>query len=244
MGGIIRTPTDFEAIVFKGVSTDYDFTFFKEYLKEGRLPDFSLDRNREILISESIANRLSFKLNDTIQALFRSEKSRLKQKMRKPIIVGIFNTGLEQYDKSIVIGDIREVQGINSWDNNEIGGFEVLFDDFDDIQEKGNKIYSTIGTTLNSNTIVDSNPAIFEWINLLDNNVWFIIGIMVLVAGINMVTALLVLILERVQMIGILKALGSTNWSIRKVFLYNASYLILQGLLWGNIIGIAVILIQ
>ncbi len=244
VGGIIRTPTDFEAIIFKGVSTDYDFTFFKEYLKEGRLPDFSLGRNKEILISESIANRLNFKLNDTIQTLFRSEKSRLKQKMRKPIIVGIYNTGLEQYDKSIIIGDIREVQRINSWDDNQIGGFEVLLDDFDEIQEKGSEIYSTIGTTLNSNTIVDSNPAIFEWINLLDNNVWFIIGIMVLVAGINMVTALLVLILERVQMIGILKALGSTNWSIRKVFLYNASYLIVKGLLWGNIIGVSVLLIQ
>ncbi|MBA6156991.1 ABC transporter permease [Tenacibaculum sp. S7007] len=244
VGGIIRTPTDFEAIIFKGVSTDYDFSFFKEYLKEGRLPDFSLGRNKEIIISESIANRLNLKLNDTIQTLFSSEKSRLKHKMRKPIIVGIYNTGLEQYDQSIIIGDIREVQRINSWDDNQIGGFEVLLDDFDEIQEKGNEIYSTIGTTLNSNTIVDSNPAIFEWINLLDNNVWFIIGIMVLVAGINMVTALLVLILERVQMIGILKALGSTNWSIRKVFLYNASYLILKGLLWGNIIGIAVLFIQ
>ena len=244
VGGIIRTPTDFEAIIFKGVSTDYDFSFFKEYLKEGRLPDFSLGRNKEIIISESIANRLNLKLNDTIQTLFSSEKSRLKHKMRKPIIVGIYNTGLEQYDQSIIIGDIREVQRINSWDDNQIGGFEVLLDDFDEIQEKGNEIYSTIGTTLNSNTIVDSNPAIFEWINLLDNNVWFIIGIMVLVAGINMVTALLVLILERVQMIGILKALGSTDWSIRKVFLYNASYLILKGLLWGNIIGISVLLIQ
>ncbi len=244
VGGIIRTPTDFEAIIFKGVSTDYDFSFFKEYLKEGRLPDFSLGRNKEIIISESIANRLNLKLNDTIETLFSSEKSRLKYKKRKPIIVGIYNTGLEQYDQSIIIGDIREVQRINSWDDNQIGGFEVLLDDFDEIQEKGNEIYSTIGATLNSNTIVDSNPAIFEWINLLDNNVWFIIGIMVLVAGINMVTALLVLILERVQMIGILKALGSTNWSIRKVFLYNASYLILKGLLWGNIIGISVLLIQ
>ena len=244
VGGIIRTPTDFEGIVFKGVSTDYDFSFFEEYIKEGRLPDFNLERNREILISESIANRLNLKLNDTIQTLFSSEKSRLKHKMRKPIVVGIYNTGLEQYDKSIIIGDIREVQRINSWKDNQIGGFEVLLDDFNEVQEKGNEIYSTIGTTLNSNTIVDSNPAIFEWINLLDNNVWFIIGIMVLVAGINMVTALLVLILERVQMIGILKALGSTNWSIRKVFLYNASYLILKGLLWGNIIGISVLLIQ
>ncbi len=244
LGGIIRTPTDFEGIVFKGVSSDYDFSFFKEYLKEGRLPNFNLDRNKEILISESIANRLNFKLNDTIETLFISEKSKLKYKRRKPIIVGIYNTGLEQYDKSIIIGDIREVQKINRWNDNQIGGFEVLLNDFDDIIEKGNDIYRNTGATLNSNTIVDSNPAIFEWVNLLDNNVWFIICIMILVASINMITALLVLILERVQMIGVLKSLGSTNWSIRKIFLYNASYLILKGLFLGNIIGISLLLIQ
>ena len=125
VGGIIRTPTDFEAIVFKGVSSDYDFTFFKEYLTQGRLPNFNQNRNKEILISESIANRLHFKLNDTIQTLFSAEKSRLKYKMRKPIIVGIYNTGFEQFDKTMLIGDIREVRQINRWSDDQIGGFEV-----------------------------------------------------------------------------------------------------------------------
>ncbi|MGB1041803.1 MAG: ABC transporter permease [Tenacibaculum sp.] len=244
VGGIIRTPTNFEGIVFKGVSTDYDFTFFKEYLIQGRLPNFNQPRNKEILISETIANRLGFKVNDTIQTVFSSEKSRLKHKMRKPIIVGIYNTGFAEFDKSILIGDIREVQRINSWNENQIGGFEVLIDDFDQLKQQGDEIYSTIGATLNSNTIVDNYPLIFEWVKLFDNNVWFIIGIMILIAGINMITALLVLILERVQMVGILKALGSVNWSIRKIFLYNASYLILKGLLLGNLIGISLLLIQ
>ena len=244
VGGIIRTPTDFEAIVFKGISSDYDFTFFKEYLTEGRFPNFNQDRNKEILISESIANRLHFKLNDTIQTLFSAEKSRLKYKMRKPIIVGVYNTGFEQFDKTMLIGDIREVRKINKWNDDQIGGFEVLIDDFDELTSKGNEIYSTIGATLNSTTIIENYPLIFEWIKLFDNNVWFIIAIMILIAGINMITALLVLILERVQMVGILKALGSANWSIRKIFLYNASYLILKGLFWGNLIGITLLLIQ
>ena len=244
VGGIIRTPTDFEAIVFKGVFSDYDFTFFKEYLTQGRLPNFNQNRNKEILISESIANRLHFKLNDTIQTLFSAEKSRLKYKMRKPIIVGIYNTGFEQFDKTMLIGDIREVRQINRWSDDQIGGFEVLIDDFNQLTAKGNEIYSTIGSTLNSTTIVENYPLIFEWIKLFDNNVWFIIGIMILIAGINMITALLVLILERVQMVGVLKALGCASFSIQKIFLYNASYLILKGLFWGNLIGITILLIQ
>ncbi|CAM1333368.1 ABC transporter permease [Tenacibaculum aestuariivivum] len=244
VAGIIRTPTDFEAIIFKGVSTDYDFSLFKEYLIEGRLPNFNQTRNREILISEAIANRLNFKLNDTIQTLFNAQKSTLKYKMRKPIIVGIYNTSFGEFDKTMLIGDIREVRKINRWTDDQVGGFEVLLDNFEELNEKGDEIYSAIGATLNSITIVDNYPLIFEWIKLFDNNVWFIIGIMILIAGINMITALLVLILERVQMVGILKALGSTNWGIQKIFLYNATYLILKGLFWGNLIGVIILLIQ
>ncbi|CAL2105460.1 lipoprotein-releasing system permease protein [Tenacibaculum sp. 190524A02b] len=242
--GVIRTVSDFEGVILKGVSDDYDFTFFEEYLKEGRLPNFKLDRNKEILISESIANRLKLKLKDTIQVVFSVEKSKRPFAIRKPIIVGIYNTGFEQFDKTMLIGDIREVQRLNKWDENQVGGFEVLINDFDELQTKGNEVYRSIGSTLNSSTIVDSYPLIFNWLNILDNNVWVIIGIMILVAGINMVTALLVLILEQVQMVGTLKALGSRNWSIRKIFLYNASYLILKGMLYGNIIGLAILFLQ
>jgi len=243
-GGIIRTEKDFEGIVLKGVDKNYDFTFFKDYLVEGRLPNFELPRNKEILISQSIANRLGLKLGDTIQTWFDAPKSKIKFKSRKPIIVGVYNTGFEQFDSSMLIGDIREVQRINGWEEDEVGGFEVLIDSFDELREKGNEIYTTIGATLNSTTIANNYPAIFDWIDLFDNNVWFIIAIMILIAGINMITALLVLILERVQMVGILKALGSSNWSIRKIFLFNASYLILRGLFWGNIIGLGLLLIQ
>ncbi|MDY0779306.1 ABC transporter permease [Tenacibaculum sp. IB213877] len=242
--GIIRTDTDFEGVVLKGVDEAYDFSFFNEYLVEGRLPNFNQERNREIIISKSVANRLQLHLNDSIQVWFSAENSKVPFKRRKPIVVGIFKTGFEQFDNTIVLGDIREVQRLNGWTENQVGGFEVLIDDFDTLKQKGNEIYSNIGATLNSTTITDQYPAIFEWIKLFDNNVWFIIAIMILIAGINMITALLVLILERVQMVGILKALGSQNWSIQKIFLYNAGYLILQGLFWGNLIGIALLLIQ
>lgn len=242
--GMIRTATDFEGIVFKGVSTDYDWSFFKEYLVEGRLPDFNQSRVRDVLLSQILIDRLQLKLNDTINVHFlKSTKNKIPSRY-KLIIVGIYDTGFGQFDKSLMIGDIREIQRLNKWDENQIGGFEVLLDDFDDIVLKGNEIYSAIGSTLNSTTIVESYDVIFEWIELFDNNVWFIIGIMILVASINMITALLVLILERVQMVGILKALGSDNWGIRKIFLYNATYLILKGLLLGNVVGISLLLLQ
>tara|TARA_R110002126_G_scaffold258482_1_gene401455 strand:+ start:24291 stop:25526 length:1236 start_codon:yes stop_codon:yes gene_type:complete len=243
-GGILRTETDFEGVIFKGVSSDYDWSFFKEYLVEGTVPNFNQPRTRAVLLSETVVNRLHLKLNDTILATFLKTTNSKLPSNKKYIISGIYNSGFAQFDKSVMIGDIREVQKLNKWNENEVGGFEVLLDDFDEIDAKGDEIYREIASTLNKNTILESYPNVFEWIKLFDNNVWFIIAIMIVIAGINMITALLVLILERVQMIGILKALGSYNTSIRKIFLYNASYLILKGLFWGNIIGLSIIGIQ
>jgi lipoprotein-releasing system permease protein len=189
-------------------------------------------------------NRLQLKLKDTILATFIKTTSSDLPSNRKYRIAGVYNSGFAQFDKNMMIGDIREVQKLNKWTENQVGGFEVVLDNFDDIEERGEEIYSEISLTLNAKTILESYPTVFDWIKLFDNNVWFIIGIMILIAGINMITALLVLILERVQMIGILKALGSYNASIRKIFLYNASYLILKGLFWGNIIGLSIIGLQ
>ena len=243
-GGIIRTDTDFEGIIFKGVSSDYDWSFFKEYLVSGNLPDFKQRRTKGVLLSQTVMNRLQLKLYDTITTTFLKTISSTLPSNRKYSICGIYNSGFAQFDKNMMIGDIREVQRLNKWTENQVGGFEVILDDFDNIKEKGKEIYSEISLTLDAKTILDSYPAVFDWIKLFDNNVWFIIGIMVLIAGINMITALLVLILERVQMIGILKALGSYNASIRKIFLYNATYLILKGLFWGNSIGLLLIGVQ
>lgn len=242
--GLIRTKNDFEGIVFKGVSTDYDWSFFQEYLIEGKLPDFNQKRTRDVLLSKTLMNRLQLSLNDTINVtFFKNERSKLPSN-RKLVITGIYNTGFLEFDKNMMIGDIRQVQGLNKWNENQVGGFEILLDNFDDLPKKWKEVYQEIDATLDAQTIISSYPAIFEWIQLFDNNIWFIIIIMILVAGINMITALLVLILERVQMVGILKAMGSSNWSIRKIFLYNASYLIFVGLFWGNIIGLTLLLSQ
>lgn len=243
-GGVLRTKKDFEGIVFKGVSLDYDWSFFQEYMIEGRIPNLNLLRTKEVLLSKTVVDRLHLKLNDTVLSTYiKNTESKLPSN-RKYTIVGIYNTGFAQFDKSVMIGDIREVQRLNKWTKNQVGGFEVLLNDFEEIQEKGNQIYNNIGAELNSKTIVESYPTIFEWINLFDNNILFIIVIMVLIASINMITALLVLILERVQMIGVLKALGGNNWSVRKIFLYNATFLVLKGLFWGNIIGLSILFIQ
>ena len=243
-GGIIRTETDFEGIIFKGVANDYDWSFFLSYLVEGKLPDFSGEVSNDVLISKEISNRLTINLGDQFNILFVKEDPSKAPWLRVVKVVGIYNSGFQEFDENFVIADIRHIQKMNRWTEDEVGGFEVLLNDFKDIRLKSDEVYTQTASTLNSQSIVDKYPGIFEWIGLFDNNIYLIIVIMILVAGINMITALLVLILERTQMIGILKALGSTNASIRKVFLYNAAYLVLKGLFWGNLIGLSILFIQ
>ncbi|MDV7187372.1 FtsX-like permease family protein [Lutibacter sp. TH_r2] len=242
--GIIRTASDFEGIIFKGVASDYNWSFFKDYLVEGVLPNYSEEVSNEVLISKEIANRMQLNLGDTCNILFVKKDTNKPPWLRVVTIVGIYNSGFQDFDENFVIADIRHIQKMNRWEANQVGGFEVILNDFNEIESKSDEIYLQTSSTLNSISILEKYPAIFEWINLFDNNIYLIIAIMILVSGINMVTALLVLILERTQMIGILKALGSNNLSIRKVFLYNAGYLILKGLFWGNLIGFIILFIQ
>ena len=242
--GLIRTKTDFEGIIYKGVSTDYDWTFFKEYLVAVKIPNFNQKRTRDILLSKTIVNRLKLKLNDTINVTFFKNKTSKLPSNRKLVITGIYNTGFLEFYKNIMIWDIIQIQRLNRWNENEVGGFEVILENFDDLEHIGAKVYNEIDSTIDATTIASSYPGLFEWIELFDNNTWFIIIIMIFVAGINMITALLVLILERIPMVGILKAMGSSNLSIRKIFLYNASYLIFVGLFWGNIIGLFLLFAQ
>jgi len=243
-GGVIRTETDFEGVVVKGVGSDYDWEYFKDYLVAGKLPDFTGDLNEDILISEYLANRLHLKLGDKVTTFFLNDEVSKTPRSRGFDIVGIYNSGFQQFDEQFIITDIRHIQRLNKWEDDQIGAFEVFVTDFDQIVPIGNEVYNETGSTLDTQTIREKYASIFEWLDLFDFNIVMIIGIMILVAGINMITALLVLILERTQMIGILKALGSSDWSVRKVFLYNAMYLIGVGLFWGNIIGIGLLLIQ
>ncbi|WP_310560286.1 FtsX-like permease family protein [Flavobacterium sp.] len=242
--GIIRTETAFEGIILKGVGTDYQWNSIKEYIVSGQLPDFSKNLNQEVLISQLLANRLNLKVGDAFNTFFIKEDQNKLPNIRRFKIAGIFNSGFQDFDATYVIGDIRHIQRINKWKPDQVGAFEVFANDFTNITAIGEQVYEQTSSTLDTKTIIEKYSYIFEWLKLFDLNIIIILAVMILVATINMVVALLVLILERTQMIGILKALGSNNWSVRKIFLYNAFYLIIRGLFWGNLIGISLLLIQ
>jgi lipoprotein-releasing system permease protein len=241
--GIIRTETAFEGVIFKGVGADYDTANLKEYLVAGRLPNFKSNLNEEVLISQYLANRLGLKNNDKFVTYFMKENGE-GYNLRNFKIVGVYNSGFQEFDAAYVIGDIRHVQRINKWKPDQVGAFEVFVNDFTQIEQKGQEVYQETSSTLDSQTIVEKYYYIFEWLKLFDVNILVILIVMIAVSTINMVVALLVLILERTQMIGILKSLGANNWTIRKIFLYNAAYLIGRGLLWGNGIGLTLLLLQ
>jgi lipoprotein-releasing system permease protein len=242
--GIIRTENAFEGIIFKGVGADYDWNNIKEYLVEGKLPDFSKSLNEEVIISKFLANRLNLKVGDNFNTFFIKEEQGKMPNSRRFKITGIFNSGFQDFDATYIIGDIRHIQRINKWTPDQVGAFEVFVKDFNNIKTTGNQIYEQTSSSLDTKTIIEKYSYIFDWLQLFDFNIIVILAVMILVATINMVVALLVLILERTQMIGILKAMGANNWTVRKIFLYNAFYLIFRGLFWGNLIGIALLLIQ
>ena len=242
-GGIIRTETAFEGVIFKGIGKDYKSDNLQEYLVQGKLPNLKANLNEEVIISEYLANRLGLKLNDKFVTYFMKEDND-GYNLRNFKIVGIYNSGFQEFDANYVIGDIRHIQRINKWKPHEVGSFEVFIDDFDQIDLKGQQVYEETSSTLDSKTIKEKFYYIFEWLKLFDFNILVILIVMIAVSTINMVVALLVLILERTQMIGILKSLGANNWNIRKIFIYNSFYLITKGLFWGNLIGISLLLLQ
>ena len=242
--GIIRTENAFEGIVFKGVGADYDWKNIQEYLVGGKLPDYSKSLNEDVLISRFLADRLNLKVGDYFNTFFMKEEKGKLPNSRRFKIAGIFNSGFQDFDSTYILGDIRHIQRINKWNSDQVGAFEVFIKDFNDIKVVGDKVYEKTASSLDTKTIKEKYSYIFDWLQLFDFNIIVILVVMILVATINMVVALLVLILERTQMIGILKALGANNWTVRKIFLYNAFYLIVRGLFWGNLIGISLLVIQ
>ncbi len=240
--GIIRTDTDIEGIVVKGVGSDFDWTFFKKHLVEGEAFIVSdTARTKDVLISEQISRKLKLNVGDKLYVYFIQQQ---EQKARVFTISGIYKSGLEEYDKLYILADIGHIQHLNNWEEDQVSGFEVTIDNFDDLDGAADYIYSQIGYDLTCKTIREVRPQIFDWLDLQNINVQIIIILMLLVAGFNMISALLIMILERVSMIGILKALGMTNFSIQKVFLMNALYMTGVGMLIGNIVGIALCFIQ
>ena len=239
--GIIKTEDEILGMVLKGISSDFDPSFFEKNLVEGQVPTYndSLTSNK-VMISKSVADILQLNLGEKLIMYFVEKPPRV----RKFEIAGIYETGFADFDDLIIMADIRHIQKLNGWENNQVGGFEILIDNFDELDEITAKVYEKIPYNLNAQSIKEKNPQLFDWLDLQDINVRVILILMLIVGGVNMVTALLILILERTRLVGILKALGATNWSVRKVFLYNTVYLILKGLFWGNIIGLGIAFLQ
>ena len=246
--GIIKTKTDNQGVVLKGVASDYDWSFFKKNMVAGScfVVNDSVKTN-EVILSKYLSNLLKLKPGDDMAMFFVHDPPY----MRRFRIRGIFETNLEDFDKMFVICDIKQVQKLNNWYNNEISGFEVILNDFDQIDAMTAKVRDEVGMPVNEDSstikvisIKEKYPQIFDWLNLQNMNVFIFLLILLLVAGFNMVSGLLILILERTSMIGILKALGTGNNSIRKIFLYESGFLILKGLFWGNLIGIILCFIQ
>jgi lipoprotein-releasing system permease protein len=240
--GIIKTTDQIQGIVLKGIGPDYDLSFFRNKMIAGHFIHLSdTGKTNDIMISKQLASLLKLKLNEDIKMYFISGTTTLGRKFH---IAGIYETGLEEFDKVYVFCDIKHIQKLNNWQPDEVGGFEVILNDFRDLDKMGKYVYRKIGMTLDAKTIRDLYPQIFDWLDLQDINVLIILILMVLVSGITMISVLLILILERTNMIGILKALGMTNGGIRRVFLINAAYIIGLGLFWGNLVGATLCILQ
>jgi len=246
--GIIKSGMEMQGIYLKGIDSSYSWTFFEDYLKNGEIPDYSTEKsNNEIIIGQSLASLLKLEAGDKITAYFIQEPF----KMRPFIIKGIYETGLEEYDRLYVYCDLRQLQSVNNWSDQEISGYEVFIRDYRKLDDIGEQIrdltYQNLvkgSQALSVDTIEEISSGFFDFLRLTDTNVWVILSLMVMVAGFNMISGLLIIILERTSFIGTLKALGANNRSLRKVFLYQATYIIGKGLLWGNILGLLICLIQ
>ena len=247
--GILKTDSDFLGVVMKGVGPEFDSTFIKYNMVEGQLPKFS-DRasSNKIVVSKFIADKLKLKVGEKVFAYFIKND---EVRPRKYTIEGIYQTNLSRFDEIICFTDIYAANKLNGWEPDQYSGAELTVTDFEQLDQTAlavanqvNKTVDEYGSTYSSETIVRLNPQIFTWLDLLDLNVWIILALMVAVAGFTMISGLLIIILERTQMIGVLKALGARNKTIRHTFLWFAVFIIGRGLIIGNVLGIGIILLQ
>ena len=247
--GILKTDDDFLGVVFKGVGSDYDVTFLSEHLVEGEMPKFTDGQSSyPLLISRMIADKLQLKAGQRIFAYFIGNDD---VRARKFTIKGIYETNMTQFDQSLCFTDFTIPVRINGWEADQCSGAEVLVDDFDNVDivaeqfvQHVNRKTDKYGGIITTQTIREAHPHIFSWLELLDINVWIILVLMICVAGFTMVSGLLIIILERTQMIGILKALGMRNKMVRHTFLWFAAFIIGRGILWGDIIGLGIVILQ
>jgi lipoprotein-releasing system permease protein len=241
--GIIKSNDLLEGIILKGVGDDFDWSNMEEYMQEGSPFNSKSDStSQDLIISQETARRLQLKTGEKLNIHFVRGRDQLARQFN---IVGVYKTGMEEFDRKFALADIRVLQEIYGWAPDEVGGFEVFVDDLADLDIINEHLYlEELPNNMFSQTIRDKFPSIFEWLSLQDINKYVILLLMLVVSIINMVTALMILILERTNMIGILKSLGSANWSIRKIFLWYAAYIVSVGLLFGNVIGIFICWLQ
>ena len=245
---IIKTKTDFQGIVLKGVDAHYNWDFFKEYLKEGELPVYNdSTASNEVLISKKQADALKLSVGDKFICYFIQDQVRLRQFT----ISGIYSTGLADFDKLFIMSDIQHIRMLNNWNENTATSIEVFVNDLDNLSDISYNIYLATARNFTGNynpyytrSIYELQPQIFGWLSLLDLNMVIILILMFSVASFTMISGLLIIILEKTTLIGTLKVLGANNWTIRKIFLYQASFLIGKAMLWGNVIGLGMYFIQ
>lgn len=246
--GIIKTDENIQGVVLKGISSDYDWSFFRSNMVEGETLSVSdTARSNDVVISKKVADMLGFMPGDSFSMFFVQDPPR----MRKFTVLGIYETSLEEFDKTYLFCDINHIRSLNGWSDDQISGFEIYINDFDQLDYMTDVIRDSIGYRISEEeeqlkvtNIRGRYPQIFDWLGFQDTNVIIILVLMILVAGFNMISGLLILILEKTNMIGVLKALGAGNKVIRRIFLYQAAWLTAKGLFWGNIIGIGLALLQ
>lgn len=246
--GILKTDTDFVGMVLKGVGPEYTTDFYHRHLLEGEIPAFSDSvATGQVLVSKWLADRLNLKLGDRIFAYFIQNDVRV----RRLTVAGIYQTNMVEFDRLFVLADLYTVNRLNGWEPTQVSGVEIALQDYGQMEEVSDRLFELIGnrqdiygSTYFVQTIRDLNPQIFSWLDLLDINVWVILILMTGVAGFTMISGLLIIILERTQLIGLLKALGATNGSIRRIFLWFSFFLIGKGMLWGNVIGLGLCVLQ
>ncbi len=243
ISGIIKAKDDNEGVILKGAGRDFNWNFLSEYLLEGDTIQWNDTlASNEMLISEQTSNRLQLKVGDRVRFAYLDGQDFLQRAYK---VSGIYRTGLEEFDRRFAIVDIRKIQQMKDWKPDEVGGFEVFIDDVDDMGIITEHLYfQVLDNEVFAETIEEKQKEIFQWLELQNINEIVILTLMIIVAIINMMTALLILILERTNMVGVLKALGSSNWGIRKVFLYYAAYIIVLGVFWGNFIGLTLCFLQ
>lgn len=238
---VIIKDNDFHAIILKGITPTYDTTFFHNALVEGNMPQMNKESKQEVIISKNIADKLNLNLKDKIKVYFYFDNN---YRSKNFYISGIYDTGLGDYDERFLICDASVLQNLFSLQENDFSSYEISIKDFSNLEQTANNIYEQLPQNMTIQTIIEMEPNLFAWLNLLDSNVIMIICIMILVTVVTLSSVILIMIFEKKQMIGILKAFGSPNVSIIKIFLYKTGHITLKGLLYGNVLAIVLEVVQ